>query len=129
MKLIMNLLLDTHVLIWVFSDDPRLSEKARSVIMNPDNIVFVSAVTVWEIAIKRALGKLTVPTNYQEGLRLYRFTALDITTEHALAVEQLPYHHSDPFDRLLIAQAQPLHLSLIATDKRMQAYDLRIIGT
>jgi PIN domain nuclease of toxin-antitoxin system len=62
----MNLLLDTHVLIWVFSDDPRLSEQVKSAMANPDTIVFVSAVTAWEIAIKSALGKLSVPTNYKD---------------------------------------------------------------
>jgi PIN domain nuclease of toxin-antitoxin system len=128
-KLTMNLLLDTYVLIWVFSDDPRLSEQVKSAMANPDTIVFVSAVTAWEIAIKSALGKLSVPTNYQEGLRRYRFTPLDITTEHALAVEHLPHHHSDPFDRLLIVQAKLERLALITADKRMKAYDIRIIET
>jgi PIN domain nuclease of toxin-antitoxin system len=124
----MNLLLDTHVLIWVFSDDARLSTRARSAITNPDSLVFVSSATAWEIAIKRALGKLRVPTNYQEGLRRYRFTPLDISTEHALAVERLPDHHSDPFDRLLVAQARLERLALVTADRRIQAYDVRVIA-
>lgn len=125
----MNLLLDTHVLIWVFSQDPRLSQAATELIRDGRNLVFVSAATAWEIAIKKALGKLRVPGNYQEGLRRYRFTPLDITTEHALAVEQLPPHHKDPFDRMLIAQAQIERLTLVTHDPNMEAYGIPIIET
>ncbi len=123
----MNLLLDTHVLIWVFSQDPRLSQTATEAIRDGRNLVFVSAVTAWEIAIKKAVGKLRVPGNYQEGLRRYRFTPLDITTEHALAVEQLPPHHKDPFDRMLIAQVQIERLTLVTHDPNMKAYGIPII--
>lgn len=125
----MRLLLDTHVLIWVFSRDSQLSEAAAEAIRDGDNQVFVSAVTAWEISIKKALGKLLVPGNYQEGLRRYRFTSLSITTEHALAVEQLPPHHKDPFDRMLIAQAQIENLTLISHDPKMKAYGIPILAT
>jgi len=90
-------------------------------------MVFVSAATAWEIAIKKALGNLKVPGNYQEGLLRYRFTPLSITTEHALAVEQLPPHHKDPFDRILIAQAQIEKLTLVTRDPNMQAYGISIV--
>lgn len=123
----MNLLLDTHTLIWVFSNDPKLSAKARAAIIDPNNTVFVSAVTAWEIAIKKAIGKLKAPGNYEEGLKRYRFTPLDITATHALAVEHLPTHHNDPFDRLLIAQAQLEKLTLVTRDQRFKAYDVPII--
>ena len=123
----MNLLLDTHVLIWVFSQDSSLSQTATEAIRDGRNLVFVSAVTAWEIAIKKAVGKLRVPGNYQEGLRRYRFTPLDITTEHALAVEQLPPHHKDPFDRMLIAQVQIERLTLVTHDPNMKAYGIPII--
>ncbi len=123
----MNLLLDTHVLIWVFSQDSRLSQTATEAIRDGRNLVFVSAATAWEIAIKKALGKLRVPGNYQEGLRRYRFTPLDITTEHALAVEKLPPHHKDPFDRMLIAQVQIERLTLVTHDPNMKAYGIPII--
>ncbi len=123
----MNLLLDTHVLIWAFSRDPQLSQAATEAIRDGENMVFVSAATAWEIAIKKALGKLKVPGNYQEGLQRYRFTPLSITTEHALAVEQLPPHHKDPFDRMLIAQAQIEKLTLVTRDPNMQAYGISII--
>ena len=123
----MNLLLDTHVLIWVFSHDSSLSPTATEAIRDGRNLVFVSAATAWEIAIKKALGKLRVPGNYQEGLKRYRFTPLDITTEHALAVEQLPPHHKDPFDRMLIAQVQIERLTLVTHDPNMKAYGIPII--
>ncbi len=123
----MNLLLDTHVLIWVFSQDSSLSPTATEAIRDGRNLVFVSAATAWEIAIKKALGKLRVPGNYQEGLRRYRFTPLDITTEHALAVEKLAPHHKDPFDRMLIAQVQIERLTLVTHDPNMKAYGIPII--
>lgn len=123
----MNLLLDTHTLIWVFSNDPRLSGRATAAIRDPNNMVFVSAVTAWEIAIKKAIGKLKAPGNYEEGLRRYRFTPLDITTPHALATEHLPPHHSDPFDRLLIAQAQLEKLAIVTRDQRFKAYGVPLI--
>lgn len=125
----MNLLLDTHVLIWVFSQDARLSRTATEAIRDGHNLVFVSVATAWEIAIKKALGKLKVPDNYQEGLRRYRFTPLDITTEHALAVEQLPPHHKDPFDRMLIAQARIERLTLVTHDPNIRAYGIPILET
>lgn len=124
----MNLLLDTHVLLWALDDDLSLSQAARHAIIDGNNIVFVSAATAWEIAIKKALGKLNAPTDdYLEELRRHRFTPLDITSEHALAVERLPPHHADPFDRLLVAQAQIEKLTLITRDSRIQAYDVRTI--
>ena len=123
----MNLLLDTHVLIWAFSQDSRLSQTATEAIRDGRNLVFVSAATAWEIAIKKALGKLRVPGNYQEGLKRYRFTPLDITTEHALAVEKLAPHHKDPFDRMLIAQVQIERLTLVTHDPNMKAYGIPII--
>jgi PIN domain nuclease of toxin-antitoxin system len=125
----MNLLLDTHVLIWVFSQDPRLSQTATEAIRDGHNLVFVSAATAWEIAIKKALGKLKAPDNYQEGLRRYRFTPLDITTEHALAVEQLPPYPKDPFDRMLIAQARIERLTLVTHDPNIRAYGIQILDT
>ncbi len=123
----MNLLLDTHVLLWALSNHPRLSQRAREVIQDGHNLVFVSAATAWEIAIKKALGKLQAPDNYLEALERYRFTGLDITSEHALAVEHLPPHHSDPFDRLLIAQAMLEGLTIVTHDERISAYDAAVI--
>jgi PIN domain nuclease of toxin-antitoxin system len=123
----MNLLLDTHTLIWVFDNNPTLSEAAHNAIADGNNVVFVSAATAWEIAIKRALKKLELQGDYQRGLELYRFTPLSISTEHALAVEFLPQHHADPFDRILIAQAQVEDLTLVTRDHRFVDYDVTII--
>ena len=123
----MNLLLDTHALIWVFDRNPTLSKKAREAVADGRNEVFVSAVTAWEIAIKRALKKLELRGDYQRGLKLYRFAPLAISTEHALAVEHLPAHHADPFDRLLIVQAQLENLTLVTRDERFSNYDVNTI--
>lgn len=120
----MNLLLDTHTLIWVFDVNPKLSQAAREAISEGENEVFVSAVTAWEIAIKRGLGKLELRGDYRRGLERYRFTPLTISTEHALAVEALPQHHADPFDRLLIVQAQLENLTLVTRDGRFDDYDV-----
>lgn len=124
----MNLLLDTHTFLWAIDNHPSLSQKAREAIIDGNNIVFVSAATAWEISIKKAIGKLSLPEgSYLEELALHRFTALDITTEHALAVENLPPHHKDPFDRMLIAQAQIEKLTLITRDEKIKKYDVPII--
>lgn len=124
----MNLLIDTHVLLWVLDDDTSLSPAAHAAITDGRNVVFVSAATAWEIAIKKALGKLHAPTEgYLDELRRHRFTPLDITTEHALAVESLPPHHTDPFDRMLVAQARVEKLTLVTRDFRLQAYAVPII--
>lgn len=126
----MNLLLDTHAFLWAVDDAPQLSAAARQAIVDGSNVVFVSAATAWEIAIKWSIGKLKVPIGgYLEELRLHRFTPLAITTEHALAVENLPHHHKDPFDRLLIAQAQLEKLILVTHDPKFSAYDVTIIAT
>ena len=126
----MNLLLDTHAFLWAIDDDPQLSHAARSAIINGNNIVFVSAATAWEISIKKAIGKLTIPQgNYLDELSVHRFTPLDITTEHALAVENLPHYHKDPFDRLLIAQAQIEKLTLVTGDERIKRYAVQLIET
>lgn len=126
----MNLLLDTHAFLWAINNDPRLTPEARAAIVDGRNLVYVSAVSAWEIAIKRARGKLQLPPgDYLEQLRLYRFTPLSITTEHALAVEALPAHHNDPFDRMLIAQAREEKLTLVTHDRRINRYDVKIIAT
>ncbi len=126
-EMTMNLLLDTHVVIWAFIDDPGLSQRARQAIIDGHNTVFVSAVTAWEISIKKSLGKLEAPDNYTEELTRHRFLSLDVTTPHALAVEHLPHHHHDPFDRLLVAQAQLEGFTLVTRDKRIQKYDISIL--
>ena len=124
----MNLLLDTHTFLWAIDNHPNLSPEARAAITDGNNMVYVSAATVWEISIKKAIGKLTIPEgNYLDELSAHRFTPLDITTEHALAIEDLPQHHKDPFDRLLIAQAQIEKLTLVTRDPRIKQYTVQVI--
>ena len=117
-----SLLLDTHVLLWIAARDSRLGPSASAAIRDGRRLVFVSAATAWEIAIKRGLGKLEAPRGYLALLDFYRFSPLDVTTEHTLAVETLGDHHHDPFDRMLVAQAQVEDLTLVSGDARFAAY-------
>ncbi|NOQ47263.1 MAG: PIN domain-containing protein, partial [Desulfobulbaceae bacterium] len=99
----MNILLDTHVLIWALENNPTLSDSARKSITLARNMVFVSSVSIWEIGIKRNLGKFEAPDNLQEEIKLHRFTPLNINYDHAELAGKLPALHKDPFDRMLIA--------------------------
>jgi PIN domain nuclease of toxin-antitoxin system len=101
----MTLLLDTHVFLWWLADPQLLSTGAREAIGDGKNTVYVSAVVAWEIVIKRSLGKLEAPEDLEDAMKANRFLPLPVTIPHALAVQALPDHHRDPFDRLLIAQA------------------------
>lgn len=123
----MNLLLDTHVLLWWLADGPELSAEARQLIASPDNMVFVSAATAWEIAIERALGKLEAPAQLAQALQESGFEPLLINLEHAELAGQLPRHHDDPFDRMLVAQARVEGLTLVSRDERVAKYDVRVV--
>jgi PIN domain nuclease of toxin-antitoxin system len=101
----MTLLLDTHVLLWWLCHPGQLSRHAKKAIQDGSNRVYVSAAVAWEIAIKKSLGKLSVPDDLEEMMDANRFITLPITIPHALAVLTLPDHHRDPFDRMLVAQA------------------------
>ncbi len=127
----MNLLLDTHAFLWFLVDDLRLRSATRQLVADPLNDVFVSAASAWEIAIKASLGKLVVPPDVATWLPVQlatsRLTPLAITVAHAAAVERLPPHHADPFDRLLIAQARAESLSVVTSDPQFERYDVRLI--
>ncbi len=123
----MNLLLDTHVLLWWLDDYPTLSKKAKDAISHGKNLVFISAVVIWEIRIKQALGKLEIPHDFRKVLDSQPFEMLDITVEHAHAVGDLPAHHRDPFDRMLVAQTKVEHLTLVTRDIRLKKYKIPII--
>ena len=123
----MILSLDTHVLLWWLADDPTLSQTIRAAISDGKNLVFVSAAVAWEMAIKSALGKLDIPSNSEAALTANRFQLLPITIPHALAVADLPHHHNDPFDRLLIAQAKVESLTLVTGDEQIKKYDVPIM--
>ena len=123
----MQLLLDTHALIWWLSNDSTLSVKAKEAIADPDNIVFVSAASAWEIAIKKSLGKLQAPDDLSVQIKKKRFRPLAITIDHALTVEKLPLHHQDPFDRILIAQALYKNLIIVTRDRKFELYEVKTI--
>lgn len=124
----MNLLLDTHVVLWVFADPDRLSPKVRAAIIDPRNMVAVSAATVWEIEIKRQLGKLDAPDGFASLCIERGFDELPISFAHAHAAGALPRHHDDPFDRMLIAQAIVDGLDLVTADSAFRHYDVRILA-
>lgn len=121
----MRLLLDTHVLLWAVLDDPRLTEAQRAAIATGD--MYLSAASVWEIGIKRALGKLTIPDNLFLVATDAGCRPLPISWTHAEAAGALPQHHADPFDRMLIAQAQCEGLALASSDAKMAPYDVQVI--
>jgi PIN domain nuclease of toxin-antitoxin system len=118
-------LLDTHVFLWWLGDDPRLGGEARALIADPDNTVFVSAASGWEIGIKRALGKLHAPPDLEREVERNGFTPLPVTFFHGEQAGALPPHHRDPFDRMLIAQAQAEGLLLVTADNHFSAYGIR----
>lgn len=125
----MNLLLDTHVLLWALENSSELSGPARDAIVDGKNMVFVSAASVWEISIKKAIGKLDAPDNLIEEIKLHRFTKLDIEFEHAELAGQLPLIHKDPFDRMLVAQASVEKLVLITRDELIPKYRVKTLKT
>lgn len=124
----MKVLLDTHVVLWWLAADPALPARARDVIADPDTVVVVSAATAWEIAIKRAMGRLEAPDDLVGALRDNAFESLPITVEHGLAAGALPGHHADPFDRMLIAQAQVETLTLVTVDRRFSDYAVEVLA-
>ena len=126
----MNLLLDTHIALWAIADSPRLSEMARALIQSPQTTVWVSAANVWEIAIKHALGRGDMPISSEDALRYFNqsgYRVLPISAQHAMAVETLPAHHQDPFDRILVAQALVEPMRLMTHDPLVALYSDTII--
>ena len=125
----MTLLLDTHTFLWFITNDPRLSTRAQTLIQAPTNQRLFSIVSVWEMAIKISLGKLTVAQPLDQFLRqqlsLNHVALLEIKLGHALAVAALPFHHRDPFDRLLVAQCQAENLPIVSQDSAFDAYSLQ----
>jgi PIN domain nuclease of toxin-antitoxin system len=118
----MTLSLDTHAFLWWLDDPQLLSKAAREAIGDGKSTVYVSAAVAWEIAIKRALGKLDAPDDLEAAMAANRFLPLPVTIPHALAVEALANHHRDPFDRLLIAQANYEGLTFVSRDRHAAQY-------
>ena len=126
----MKALLDTHALLWWFLDDPSLSARVRRAITAADNEIFVSPVSPWEMAIKNQQGKLHVQDlldRLPQELEEEGFLVLPISIEHALRAGSLPEHHRDPFDRMLIAQAQAEHLPILSNDTIFDRYGVKRI--
>ena len=127
----MRVLLDTHAFLWWITDDERLSAPARAAISSGDNLIFVSAATVWEIVVKSRLGRLPIREQIEgfipAELEANAFQPLSITVRHALRLESLPDHHRDPFDRILVAQALAEEMPLISGDQAVRAYPVSTI--
>lgn len=126
----MQILLDTHIALWALTDDRRLSANARDVVSEPDNAIWVSAASIWEIAIKHALGRSGIPFSARKAIGYFDqagYQLLAVQPEHAAAVETLPPLHGDPFDRMLIAQALTEPLRLMTHDRVLAAYSDTVI--
>ncbi len=126
----MRLLLDTVAFIWLVDDDPRLAEKARTAVTDPNNETYLSSASAWEIAIKYELGRLRLRVPPQEYVvrqrQLHRIESLPITEEETLQVGKLPDLHRDPFDRLLVAQAIVGGLTIVTPDRLIGMYPVRV---
>jgi PIN domain nuclease of toxin-antitoxin system len=122
-----KLLLDTHSLLWALSVPEQLADDARGRISAPENQVFASAASVWEIAIKVSSGKLRAPADLAADISAAGFSELPITIEHGLAAGRLPRHHGDPFDRMLVAQASIEDLTLVTRDRTLAEYGVAIL--
>jgi len=126
----MRFLLDTHTFLWWVSDNPRLSRNALRLIASPNNDIFLSAVSGWEIAIKVQLGKMKVSSPFEQFVAEQIFhndiITLPIKMSHALHVQSLPLHHRDPFDRMLIVQSQLEKMPIISVDSIFEYYDVEV---
>lgn len=120
-------LLDTHVLLLWFDNPHRLSSEARTLIGTAANAIFVSSVSTWEIIIKKSLGKLRIPDHIFTLITEEHFIELPVTIAHTRALEKLPAHHADPFDRLLIGQAKHEHMTMITRDAVFAQYGIPLI--
>lgn len=124
----MRVLLDTHVFLWWSDDDHRLTTRARDAISEAEQVL-ISVASAWEVAIKTAVGKLHVTIPFEDAVEINRFDKLLVTFRHAAAVANLPLHHADPFDRMLIAQAQTEELTLVTHDCKFEPYQVPILWT
>jgi len=125
----MRLLLDTHTFIWAATQDDRLSPKARELLLDSENELFLSTASIWEMAIKTSIGKLIlkqpIEQTINEQIQINGLQILNIESAHALAVASLPWHHRDPFDRLLITQSKLERMTILGRDSVMDAYGVK----
>ena len=123
----MRLLVDTHILLWWLTDDPALSNVARSAMTDGGNELLISAISFAEISIKTSLGKLRAPLDLATVTRDAGFGHLSFNASHAAELGQLAWHHRDPFDRMLIAQARIEQLTVITADRRFADYEIELL--
>ncbi len=127
----MKVLLDTHAFLWSITGDDRLSKTAEEIFLNPDNNLYFSAASFWEICIKMSLGKLSLKQGWfktiQKEMRINAVQWLPVEMQHCVGLTKLPFHHRDPFDRMLIAQAMVENLHLLSRDGRLSAYKIKRI--
>ena len=127
----MRLLLDTHAFLWFIGETSMMSERSRRAVEDARNDVLLSVASVWELAIKASIGKIDVGEPLDDFLAAQvetnRILLLDVTARHALAVRRLPFHHRDPFDRLLVAQAQCEALTVVSHDEAFARYDVPVL--
>ncbi|MBZ9656037.1 type II toxin-antitoxin system VapC family toxin [Phyllobacterium lublinensis] len=119
-------LIDTHVLLWALGDDPRLSTAQRTILQRGEGLI-VSSATIWEIAIKRGLGKLRLDGDIVETVRMHNIPFLPVNEKHAARTERVGDRHRDPFDRVLIAQAQVENLTILTSDTSFALYDVKVV--
>jgi PIN domain nuclease of toxin-antitoxin system len=122
----LRILLDTHLLLWWMANSPSLSKVARELISEPGNTVFVSVVSLWEIWLKQSLEKHEIAADFEEKLSEEDFEILPLTARQTRQVALLPWHHPDPFDRMLVVQAQVENLILLTADDALKAYGRQI---
>ena len=121
-------LLDTHIFLWSLDETKRLTEEVAKILKDPRNRIFVSVATAWEISIKQKKGKLPLKTTLEECFRKSNFEILEIKLPHILQLENLPFYHKDPFDRMLVAQAIVEKLMIITEDGKINKYDVSVLG-
>lgn len=124
----MKLLLDTHTMIWAFSEPRLLSAQARDAISAAENDVFVSVISPWEIAIKRSKKRLRAPEDLGDAMEAHQFRLLPVLLRHTQAIDSMPNHHGDPFDRMLVAQATIDGLTLVTSDRVMRRYPVATLS-
>ena len=121
-------LLDTHIFLWSLDEIKRLTKEVTKILKDPQNRIFVSVATAWEISIKHKKDKLLLKTTLEECFRKSNFEILEIKLPYILQLENLPHHHKDPFDRMLVAQAIVEKLMIITEDEKIKKYDVRIMA-
>ncbi|MBN2420584.1 MAG: type II toxin-antitoxin system VapC family toxin [Deltaproteobacteria bacterium] len=127
----MKILLDTHALLWLISGDERLSKSAREIFLNTANLMYFSTASLWEICIKKSLEKISLKNDWldiiQQEMKTNSIQWLTVEIDHCVKITDLPFHHRDPFDRMLIAQAMTEDLTILSRDSNFSAYDVKCV--